>query len=189
MDKNTLQFLLTSIQYLSIILSGVLGILGLLFNYKDKTTGRLTKTGKAALTLLVISLCLGLTSKIVEQRIKQKAEESEAARARIAAEQSLEISRNVERVVNAIESISVDVDLDIDFDSPIFDQFRDKISRDIGESLNDRGFSLEEISRKIPSVAWKRLIKDISLIQPVLKLYPKGSKIPRCLHNEQHAPL
>lgn len=189
MEKNTLQLLLTSLQYLSIILSGVLGMFGVVFNYKDKETGKITRNGRTALSLLFVSLGLGLTSKIVEQNLKQKAEASEATRARIAAEQSLRVSRNVERVVNAIQTISVDADFEIEFDSPVFARFRGEIQKRIGESWDDRDFSPNELAGKIPSVAWKQLIRDLLLVDPILKIYPKGSLIPECISEEQHTPL
>ncbi len=189
MDKNTLQTLLTSIQYLSIVLSGILGMFGVIFNYKDKETGKLTRSGKIALSFLIISLGLGLTSKIVEQNIKQKAEQTEATKARIAAEQSLKVSYNVERVVNAIQTMSVNADFEIDFNSPLFEEFKNDIKQRIGNSWNDRGFSPEELANKIKSPAWKQTIRDLTFAEPVLNIYPKGSVVPDCIDIERHAPL
>ncbi|GEM_PF-3968429 len=189
MEENTLKILLTSLQYLSIVFSGILGIFSLIFSYKDRETGKLTRSGKIALSFLLISLGLGLTSKIVEQNLKQKAADTEATKARIAAEQSLKVSRNVERVVNAIQTINVEVDFEIDFNSPLFAEFRDDIKQRIGNSLNDRDFSPKELASKITSSTWKQTIRDLSFAQPVLNIYPKDSILPDCITLKQHSPL
>lgn len=182
MNENGLKPLLIVFQYASIIVSGTLGLLGILFNFKDKDTGRLTKWGRIACIVLISSLCIGITSKTIELELQSKKENSEVTRARIASEQTLKIVTNVERTSNAIKDVKIKLDLSIPLSADIFKDFRAQIHEKLGLSNDDRDLDLNSFTNLIhESDLWKQIAYDLTHTQVVIKIYPKGIKVPSCI--------
>jgi len=174
--------LLIIVQYLSLIISSILGLLGLLFNFKDKETGKLTKSGRVAFTILILSFCLGITSKTIELNNQRKKEISEATKARIAAEQTLKIATNVERVANAINDVSIDIDFSIPLTADIFTNLRNQIHKRLGISNDDRDFDLKTFNNLIPNdKTWQDIAHKLVYVNPVIMIYPKGVDVPKCI--------
>lgn len=169
-------------QYLSLIITSILGLLGLLFNFKDKETGKLTKWGRVACTILILSLCLGITSKTIELNNQKKKEDSEATKARIAAEQTLKIATNVERVANAITDVNVDISFSIPISAEIFKNFNNTIHHRLGIRKDDTTLNLKTFSNLIPNdKSWEHIAQNLVNVSPVIMIYPKGADVPNCI--------
>src|SRR5258708_39813537 len=63
---------------ISIVLTGFFGVLGLLTNFKDKNTGRITKWGKFSLAGILVSICMGVAAQLKEVTAQQKARDESA---------------------------------------------------------------------------------------------------------------
>jgi hypothetical protein len=64
----------------SVVLTGCFAIFGLLVEYKDKATGKITKGGRLALIGIVFSTTLALVSQLIEQRKSIEAARESATR-------------------------------------------------------------------------------------------------------------
>lgn len=174
--------MLVILQFISIIISTTLGLLGLLFNFKDKESGKLTGWGKVACTILILSLSVGIISKTIELNIQKKRETSEATKARIAAEQTLKIATNVERVANAINDININISFSIPLTAEIFKSFKPEIHQKLGISNDDRDFNLKTFKNLIPNnKGWKEIADNLAEVNPIILIYPKGTTVPTCI--------
>ena len=62
----------------SIVLTGVLGVLGLIKEFKNKETGRIMKRGAVSLAGILLSTTLGLFAQLRESSDQQRAREATA---------------------------------------------------------------------------------------------------------------
>ncbi len=173
--------ILTILQYISTAITGVLGIAGILFNYKDKDTGKITKSGKTVIVVLCFSLAIALISKTIELDLKRRNNESEATRARIASEQALAVSRNVERIVNTISDVTIELELETPLSAAVFDPYRKNLKALEEPSLGEREFEYAEFRELIHSGEWKSFVNDLLRIEVVIYIYPEDRKVPHCL--------
>jgi hypothetical protein len=77
---------------LSIVLTGAFGVLGLLKDYKDRATGKITVAGRVSLAGILLSSSLGFLAQLKESSDRERAS-AEAAR------QTLALARNTDRTV------------------------------------------------------------------------------------------
>jgi len=80
----------------SIVLTGAFGILGLVKDYKDKTTNRITVWGRVSLSGILLSTILGVAAQLKESS-------DNAAKALALAEKTDKTLREVERLLTPIE--------------------------------------------------------------------------------------
>src|ERR1700722_16113896 len=88
--------ILPALKASSILLTGAFGVLGLLKDYKDKLTGKITKWGKLSLSGILISSALGLAT-----QLKESSDAENASRA--TANQTLELARNTNNALHQLE--------------------------------------------------------------------------------------
>ena len=105
----------------SIVLTGAFGMLGLLTEFKDKHTKKITKWGYISLAGIVVSTILGTTAQL------KKSFESERARERTAAE-TLALARKSDAMLyqinRSITPLKIDhIDMDLSIDCSKQDQF------------------------------------------------------------------
>jgi hypothetical protein len=175
-----LKDVLDALQFLSVSLSGVLGLTGLLYTFKHKDSERITKWGKFAFAGIAASLVLGISSKYIEIQLRRHAEESEAMRARSAAEQGLRIISSVERVANSIEEVNVTLTLWLPITSQPIAPFEAAIHKRLGQEANDQDLPSHEFVNLIPDDSWRKLARELLEVNPVILLFAKGVEIPRC---------
>jgi len=98
---------------IAVALTGVFGVLGLLTNYKDKETGRITVWGKVNLVGIVLSATMGVLSQLIDAQHKidsarQSAIEA-AASAKLAAttaQGAQTAAANTERLIGQLLQVS-----------------------------------------------------------------------------------
>jgi hypothetical protein len=82
----------------SIVLTGCFGILGLIKEFKDKNTGRITKWGRVSLVGILLSTSLGVVAQLKESSNQQQARDS-------AAQKTLELAKNTDQTVRDLQRI------------------------------------------------------------------------------------
>jgi hypothetical protein len=84
----------------SILITGAFGVLGLVKDFKDKTTGKITKWGRISLTGILISTALGVVAQLTEtSKSKQSAEKT--------AKQALQIVTDIKRGLRPIDAAQI----------------------------------------------------------------------------------
>ena len=98
---------------ISIGLTGLFGVLGLLTNYKDKVTGRITGWGKLNLAGIILSAAMGMLSQWVDTQRKTRSAEESAVKAQKAADLANETANragaaagNTERLIGDLLQVS-----------------------------------------------------------------------------------
>jgi hypothetical protein len=82
----------------SIVLTGAFGILGLLKDFKNKSTGKVTLWGYVSLAGIVLSTILGLSAQLIQARTESQKSIEEAHRAEDAALQTQRLLSSVKHV-------------------------------------------------------------------------------------------
>jgi hypothetical protein len=103
---NTLDFV-TAWKAISILLTGAFGVMGLLKEFKDKTTGKITKWGAVSLAGILMFSTFGFIAQLKESSSQQKSRDA-------AAQQTLSLAQKTDRTVRDIQRILSP------FDSPLF---------------------------------------------------------------------
>jgi hypothetical protein len=99
---------LAIVKIVSVLLTGCFAIIGLLVEYKDKATGKITKGGRMALIGIVLSTTLALVSQVIEQNKSIEEVRESAARS----EKLLtEISKSLQPLREAQISLFFDIDV------------------------------------------------------------------------------
>jgi hypothetical protein len=104
----------------SIVLTGAFGVLGLLKDFKDKVTHKVTLWGYISLAGIVLSTALGVAAQLKESSDEQVARKITAEQTRAAAEQTLEIVKNssatlrqVKRTLSSLSGASMELDFHV----------------------------------------------------------------------------
>jgi hypothetical protein len=100
----------------SIVLTGAFGILGLVKDYKNKETNRLTRWGTISLAGIIISTLLGVVAQLQESS-------DNADKALALARKSDSTLRDIEKALSPIEDPQVSVQFRVDCDSANFKLF------------------------------------------------------------------
>jgi hypothetical protein len=158
----------------SIVLTGAFGILGLLTEFRNKDTNRITRWGWLALGGIVLSTTLGTAAQLKESA-------DDAKKALKLAEQSDETLSDIKRAMSPLTPPTVSVTFRIDCndsdlkEAPIcinpkdhIDDvtffmvlFRDKQSADKCQSVLCAGDLTLEVSGKVEQVRWLRLFGQV----------------------------
>lgn len=181
--------MLIALQYASISISGALGLLGLLFNFKDKDSGRLTLWGRIALVCISLSLLVGLISKTIEVNLSIQAQETEAKKTREAAEQTLEILKNLNRVVSVAKEIKINVSLDASLDAPPLLEFKDIIHKQWGTRANDIDIDVPDLKKLSKNKKWQNIADNLAKPDMVLLVFSEGTTLPSCLLEPETDPI
>jgi hypothetical protein len=86
----------------SIVLTGAFGVLGLLKDFKDKVTHRITPWGYISLAGIILSTSLGVTAQIIESSKNAIAQQLAAKHTTETAEQTLRIVKNSEAALRQL---------------------------------------------------------------------------------------
>lgn len=182
MKEDHYKVLLIVLQYVSIVTSGLLGILGLYKDFKIKKTGKLTQWGMIAGIVLACSLFLGIASKTIEIKIESDEENSNAYKARIAAEQTLVIAKNTERLANALKNVDISISLSIPFTAPVFNNYRSRLIALYPNDHGDLDFNNDQFTDLIKkNREWYQVAVDLINAEPMIVVFPKGVKVPKCI--------
>jgi hypothetical protein len=183
------KILLIALQYASISISGALGLLGLLFNFKDKDSGRLTRWGKIALVCISLSLLVGLISKTIEVYLSIQARETEAKKTREATERTLEILKNLNRVASVAKEIKINASLDASLGVPPLLEFKDIIHKQWGTSSDDQDIDVPALKRLSKNKKWQNIADNLAKPEMVLLVFSESAMLPSCLIEPETDPI
>jgi hypothetical protein len=107
----------------SIALTGAFGVLGLLTEFKDKHTKRITKWGRISLTGIVVSTMLGVGAQLKESHDDTK-------KTMEAVDRSEKTLKNIERTLSAINEPKVLARFAVDCTSAAYRSYCDELTKD-----------------------------------------------------------
>jgi len=175
----------------SIGLTGIFGMLGLLTEYKDKVTGRVTKFGRIALAGIILSTLFGMAAQVQETSSRDEAR-LRAERDRLQSQQeTLNITRNTALAVNQLERLVTPIgtprilaNFVLDCDSPNWEHFC-RLVRQARDASNLPDNVVFEVGRHAPNlfdhwpwgdrtgiIFWIRVFKDSDIIEGILRGEP-----------------
>ncbi|MBN3818577.1 hypothetical protein G3N57_19045 [Paraburkholderia sp. Se-20369] len=119
---------LFTLKLLGFGIAGCLGVFGTLHDYRDKTTGRLTRWGKFAIFGLIVSSGIAVIAQIVEETLKDRSTKEAALQAAASAARSEAVVQDLARVLQPlhIERIHIHA-LSIPLVDGRFKQLREKV--------------------------------------------------------------
>ncbi len=127
--------LFSIIKFASIALTGFIGIWSLLHDYKDEN-GKVKKSGKIALTLIVLSTCLTAVMQILEMSEKERAAIAATQRSQESIQRMEGILTEVNRAVHSFELVEATYNLNFPQHSTL-DELSDLISLKAVQTLDN----------------------------------------------------
>jgi hypothetical protein len=121
---------LNILKLLGLVLTGAFGILGLLTEFRDDKTKKITKWGKVALFGIFLSTALSFVSQVLEARKSAKQAQDQLAR-------SNEILNNLNRSLNPLTNVRVTYWIKVPLDAPELQAFRERLTAGIAALMVD----------------------------------------------------
>jgi hypothetical protein len=145
MDSRTL---LSLAKYISTALTAGFGILGLLFEFKNKKTKRITVWGKVAVIGILGSALVSFISQYEEGAIQ-------AREAAAATKNAAELRREIYGLQNPLKEIAITYSVDLPPDSPAIQSFTQQLQAGLTQFLVNPPIGLSKDPNAIASVsAW-----------------------------------
>jgi len=113
----------TSWKAVSIVLTGAFGVLGLIKEFKNKETGRITKWGGVSLAGILVSTTLGVFAQLRESSDQQKAREATAGETLRLAKNTDQTVQDLQRVLSSLEEPRVTLIFHLNCDEPMYKNF------------------------------------------------------------------
>jgi hypothetical protein len=112
--------MLELLKYAGVVLAAAFGVLGILTDFKDKATNKVTIWGKIAVFGAILSGILAIASQHFEVQQNNKSSEEAAARAAALLAQQSQVSERVDAIARTTEPIrEVELEFWIDFPRPL----------------------------------------------------------------------
>jgi hypothetical protein len=138
-SKDLLGVLLIATKFLGTMFAGVFGILGLVTDYRDKTTNVITKWGRLALVGIVVSTMVAIASQAIETVLSRK--EAREANAQLA--RQLELSNStlaeVERSIFPLKDLAISYEVEIPIQNPLLAAYKRRLTAGIEQMRNTHG--------------------------------------------------
>jgi hypothetical protein len=131
MSPKLFEIILVIVKFLGIALTGIFGLVGLLFDFRDAQR-RLTKWGKVAVSGIFISTAVAAASQALD--FTKSAQDTEEANQR-----SLVLLTEIDRAVDPLDSIGATVWLNVDMSDPKLVPYRDRALAGIHRAISTRG--------------------------------------------------
>src|SRR5262249_8985828 len=119
---------LAIVKLVSVVLTGCFAIFGLLIEYKDKATSKITKGGRLALVGIVLSTTLALVAQLIEQR-------KSIDEARETAARTEKLLSEISKSLQPLREIQIALSFDIDVDDPEFSAYKARLVQGIREYI------------------------------------------------------
>src|ERR1051325_5097224 len=107
----------------SIILTGAFGVLGLLKEFKNKDTGRITRAGVISLAGIFVSVTFGVMAQLSEESAQQKARDDTAQKTLELTKNTAKTVRNLERVLFPLDQLKLNIWYDVPCDNARYKEF------------------------------------------------------------------
>ena len=142
------------VKFVSVVLTGCFAIFGLLIEYKDKATGKITKGGRLALVGIVLSTTLALVSQLIEQRKSIDAARESAARTE-------KLLTEISKSLQPLREIQIGLSFDIDVDDSEFSAYKARLVQGVREYVRRHPkLDAEAMSDKSNGLSWGRAQDD-----------------------------
>lgn len=126
-----LELLKTILGFVSVFGATVSGVAALLVDYRDKTTGKITKWGRYALLGLGLSFLIGGSNLFLDYTQKEDETRDAVNRAREASEQTLRIVTDIDRTLNPLKDVRATFWATYPFDQPELAQYRQRLDEGV----------------------------------------------------------
>jgi hypothetical protein len=138
-SKDLLGVLLIATKFLGTMFTGVFGILGLVTDYREKTTNVITKWGRLALVGIVVSTMVAIASQAIETVLSRK--EAREANAQLA--RQLELSNStlaeVERSIFPLKDLAISYEVEIPIQNPLLAAYKRRLIAGIEQIRDTHG--------------------------------------------------
>ncbi len=126
---------LNILKLIGLVLTGAFGILGLLTEFRDDKTKKITKWGKVALSGIILSTALSLVAQILEsaKSVRDTRESQKQSSDQIA--RSNEILNNLNRSLNPLTNVRITYWLRVPIDAPELAAYRKRLTDGIAEFM------------------------------------------------------
>lgn len=134
---------LTILKLLGLVLTGAFGILGLLTEFRDDKTKRITKWGRIALIGIFLSTALSFISQLLEStKAKHDAQDS-ARQMQDQITKSNQILNDLNRSLNPLTNVRITYWLKMPFDAPELQAYRERLTSAIAALMVDGQLSAD----------------------------------------------
>jgi hypothetical protein len=119
---------LNILKLIGLVLTGAFGILGLLTEFRNDKTKKITKWGKVALSGIVLSTALSVVAQVLEsaKSVRDARESEKQARDQIS--RSNEILNNLNRSLNPLANVRITYWLKVPIDAPELKAYRKRLT-------------------------------------------------------------
>jgi hypothetical protein len=122
-----LDFVQSGVGILSIALGTASGVAALLFDFKNKRTGKITKWGRYALCGLALSFFIGAVNLWIDYIQKSNAAAESRKKSQEASEQTLQIVTDIGRTLNPLRDVRSSFWVYLPFDGPEISDYRKRL--------------------------------------------------------------
>jgi hypothetical protein len=122
---------ITIFKYLSLLVGTCSGVIGLLSDFRDKQTGKITKNGYRLLWLIIVSAFISLSSQTLElyrDKVKDEIAEKKSLEEAVKTNQIL---TDLNRTLNPIKDINVSYTIQIPLTDPRLNSYRQRLTRQL----------------------------------------------------------
>lgn len=119
---------LFTLKLLGFGIAGCLGVFATLHDYRDKTTGRLTRWGQVAIAGLITSAAVAVVAQVVEEALKDKSTKEAALQAAASAAKSEAVVQDLARVLQPLNLDGIHIhDLGVPLTEDRFKKLRSRV--------------------------------------------------------------
>ncbi|MBT1698145.1 hypothetical protein KK083_14730 [Fulvivirgaceae bacterium PWU4] len=139
-------FILVVLKYAATLLSGFFGVYGLLLDFKDKD-GKITKAGRFALYVIIISGVIALVTQSIELYIDNQKSISDGQRILAQLDQNTKVLNGLDRTLNPIEDLTVSYDVIIPSNHTRLKSYTSSLFKNLHELLDTMKYNASLQSR------------------------------------------
>ena len=122
-EQIGLKVLLATLEILGIALAGVFGAIGVVVEYRDSRTGKVTRWGRRALIGVSATSMVAMCSSAVEMYLQQREAESTGR-------QALEIISEIQRNLYVFDTLGFTASVVVPLTDPRLAAYRDSLTRE-----------------------------------------------------------
>jgi hypothetical protein len=116
---------LFTLKLAGLAIASCLGVFGTIHDYRDKSSGRLTRWGRFAIVALIVSALVAISAQVVEEYLKDKSTKEAAVQAATSAARSEQVVLELARVLQPLDFKSLHIsELGVPLDDARFKSLR-----------------------------------------------------------------
>lgn len=177
MTDNQISLTLNLCKFIGTALTGAFGVLGLISDFRDPITKRITKWGKVAFFGVVASTIVALVAQVLEanKTTNEAKAAAEAAQAQIG--KSDLILRNVDRSLNPLTDIRISYRLRVPFDAQSLISYKQRLEKGVSQIVVNHAAHKSTMRLGSPAMIRKDGTVGIVRIPADSPLFPNKSEL------------